>query len=473
MFAKIKNVFRIFIYRIRNVAFLVLSFLGLYQTNKETSQIQTSIIKPQKEVKTPKDKILLTELADNPKDGHQRQTYTPKRQIYNLKANNIGLEIYDEDGKIVIYYVANGSKGAFAKLEAGNILTKFNGQKLTNSIELIQLVNQALDSELTFEYINNQGQKKVAVLAPNLPIKTIVAKDPVISETAKTPSKPATLLANFEETLMPKKVSISAKSDFIKSKKNVIIPLIGPAILLRPTKKITIKPTQNKITQSKLQNVKKASLKVEENVQMPKENLLLAQKEKERPKTLEERKKEEAVMLSELVMQEAKDKIMQAQKATNPQKFILERLSDNYHSKFSFLKFTLFRYRIVSNLFSMITLNHNLIASLNILNKKSRYQHISPYIFLSKKLTINKTEQLILDNLAALASLKAAINIFFSPQPGSLYFEIVDKIDDIEADLQIRLEKMMMKKEAKIKKKLPFSKAIQNKKANRNKDNSL
>lgn len=477
------------------IGLTVLSFFGIYLTNKEqgkTSKESKEILdsekktvqkekKQEEDLPLPDDSPSLS-LFDKPRTIKEKEF---KPYIYDLTEyeTGLGLQIYsDEDGKIIVYKVYGGSPAQQIGLKPGDEITKFNGEKLNNTTayELLEAAKKTKDEDRTITFIHqDDSPKKVTIERKGqaeeienkstndyqnmrvLPVRPSIVSMPTNS--VKTERRPAiegaVLLTTAATALVIKenmKPCPNPENEIIITRKNIDTPIIMPAIIAgKQPKKEQIKKSKKEIqTKEKdlLESIKPLPEEIKEkNDKVKKE----PDKDKQqRPKTIEEEKEEEAFLLCKMAEGDIVEKQHLIKNTPNKKEVILTILSEDYHRKATLLPIVLFRYNIVSNLFGMVLLSNNLVTVRNLLGSKTPYHHVSNFIILSKHLTLAETEILTAENLESILIIKEELINTYGPEINyDLTLKMtMNKVIKIEKDLTNRYEKILKKKNAKIKK---------------------
>lgn len=284
-----------------------------------------------------------------------------------------------------------------------------------------------------------------------------IKKEPIIEKQEIQPiyhKSKSIYKTTIVQNITPKKTKI------ITLPPQIIIPAIIPLIIKAAKPKEEIKK-QNSKEEKKKENksenkiVVKPIVPVENKTkQIPKENKE-KQEQKEKAKTKKEMSPEdEAKLLNKIIEKDIKDKELQVLKSTDKLKSISNLITKDYNDIILPLPLLLFRYRIVSNFFSMITLSNSLTAARNVLNQNQNYYTPNYFIFLSKRKTLDETEFLTLRNLALINNLKEDLIRTYGKQiyTNDNLKEIFDKLDIIEQDLTIKYTKLINNKKQKVKK---------------------
>ena len=201
------------------------------------------------------------------------------------------------------------------------------------------------------------------------------------------------------------------------------------------------------------EEIKKDGRKIkEEQVKLAEEKEEI--KEEEKPKPIEQEKEEEAMLLAKMDEDDILEKEEIVKNTPDKKEAILKILSQDYQRKATLLPIILFRYNIVSNLFSMSMLNNSLVCVRNMLGGNLNYNYVSPFTILSKHKTLDETEDLTIENLNILKEIRFELVKTYGEQINTdiNLSKTMDKLNRIEIDLEKRYEKTMQKKHVKIKK---------------------
>ena len=167
-FGKIGNFFKF-------AGLMVLSFFGIYLTNKEAKEKNVKKEVSKEDSKISREDIYSNNLPISDDNSEHSLFNKPAKkkeflpEIYDLSENEtgLGIKIYnDEDGQIVVYKVSSGSPADKAGIRQGDILTKFNGKKLkdTKASELLSEARKAKEDEKEITLINTSNIKKTVTI---------------------------------------------------------------------------------------------------------------------------------------------------------------------------------------------------------------------------------------------------------------------------------------------------------------------
>lgn len=178
-------------------------------------------------------------------------------------------------------------------------------------------------------------------------------------------------------------------------------------------------------------------------------------KEEQQEKTLEQIKEEDAILLTELLEQDVKEKEAIALLEKDKKQAILKLVNSTYQD-FDF-PITLFNYNIVINLFSMMKLNNSLVSAHRVLDNYKSYDRIGPSVILNKMRTIDVLEKKTLENLLSVHELRKELVKNYSEELASKDPDILmisQRLDQLETDLSFRYEKMNHKQKNKKKRRI-------------------
>ena len=464
MLNKIINIFT-------KITFLIsILFQNIFAKNEKAKNIETSSDEDsgqQKEIKTTQSVPINTKETET-----GNQYVKDKATIYN-KIENIyvlGMKINkNKKGQIIVEDINENSPAYSLGLRKNDVIIKIDDVP-AKEIDINNLGNKIMQNKNPEINIIRRNRKvtlnKKETIELNEYTKQLNPSENANQET-KREEQPKIQPWHKPKIIRPSIVKLNTPPKKTKTTTlppQIIIPLMVPLIIKQNNKeenqkqKPSISPkkddSKKEIT---VQNVShEKTSKALETVEKVKQQNITKNKEVKKEKQI--RPEDEAKLLNKIIEQDIKNKELQVLKNSNNLKTISNLISEDFTNIILPLPLLLFRYRTVMNFFSMITLSNALTAAKNVLNQNQNYYIPSYFTFLSKRKTLNETEMLTIRNLSLINNLKEDLIKCYGKQvyTNNDLKEILEKLDELEQNLNIRYAKLLDNKNQKVKKRKPL-----------------